>query len=308
MQNAQKFFASFFQKRSPSFWCPTSPDDTELCVGLVTSGVAFLDNDKYVVFPTDQKTQAYALFDVINATTGVVFHRQSITGQFERLAHPNERAYDIAVSPDQSTVAVSTQSDRSVYILDTANWAIRWVYRAPVHTGVSAMAFSPDGAHFAMGFWNGSVVIATIGNSVSTHMMPGFGGAPGVSLSVGCIAFRPDSNQILIGSGIGNYMNPEAAEESAELRILDIESGEVVVKKATSSSLIRAAAWTQGGRHVWFVDGTPRLFRWRAGHRDSQLDSFALPGRTMSLAVANDGIRMAVTVGHSVRVFDIANR
>ena len=35
MQNAQKFFASFFQKRSPSFWCPTSPDDTELRVGLV---------------------------------------------------------------------------------------------------------------------------------------------------------------------------------------------------------------------------------------------------------------------------------
>ena len=83
-----------------------------------------------------------------------------------------------------------------------------------------------------------------------------------------------------------------------------VKDGAQIASFSAARGPIRQAMWDPKGRFVAFVDGDRGLFLW-APWADTSYKKVDLPSKTLSLAVAPDGRRMAVTTDHGVRVYSI---
>ncbi len=131
-----------------------------------------------------------------------------------------------------------------------------WHWKAPKE--VSALAFAPDGAHFAVGEPDGTVRILLRDGQVGGYVAPA-GGIDSLAISTDAarIAFSTSAGQVGVLDGSGQVIwQSNIGNTRAQIALLDA-AGDTVV--GDWRGLL--SRYSPAGKRLWIVDLTPKAYR-----------------------------------------------
>jgi len=123
------------------------------------------------------------------------------------------------------------------------------------------------------------------------------------------VAGSPAGDLIMTGVGLVNVTGHYAKEQQAwvdsiePVRVFRIQDGVRIASFSGARAPIRQAKWDPKGRYVAFVDSGDGLFLWVPSTRS--VEKVPVPGASLSLDIAPDGDRIAVTTNKGISVYSV---
>jgi WD40 repeat protein len=187
---------------------------------------------------------------------------------------------------------------------------------AAVLPGVSSLCVFAGGRNIGIGsVAGGRVTVIDVESGATINEFAAYVESKYGSVALGAIAGSPAGDLILTGVSSslldGKYIGtPEqrswdqSMSSTEAVRMFRVKDGAQIASFSAARGPIRQAMWDPKGRFVAFVDNERSLFLW-APWADISYKKINLPGKTLSLAIAPDGGRIAVTTDHGIRVYSI---
>jgi WD40 repeat protein len=191
--------------------------------------------------------------------------------------------FDIAVSPDGRRIALATNNNHTVRVLDTKTGSE--VMILPHNPYVYTMAFSPDGRRIVSGSRDGTIKIWDAGSGAKLKTLRGH------KSWIWRVRFSPDGRRIVSGSGNGT------------IKVWDADSGvEVMTLRGHNGRRIGAIAFSPDGKRI-VSSGRDKTIRvWDANSGDEEMTINAT-GR--DVAFSPDGTRIvAISDDDTIKVWD----
>jgi WD40 repeat protein len=131
------------------------------------------------------------------------------------------------------------------------------------------------------------------------------------------IAFNPDGSMIAAGSsgtqGVdrspdGRIKSVPLNNSNSPLRIFKVDDGALLASYGNSAAITSGLAWSPDGRFVAFITGHRVLHIWNPFQTDNleRIIDLSATQRSGPIALSPDGTMLAVGVGQSVRIYEIA--
>ncbi|MFN8491574.1 MAG: BTAD domain-containing putative transcriptional regulator [Caldilineaceae bacterium] len=200
--------------------------------------------------------------------------------------------WQVAVSPDGRLVA-SGSEDQQIYVRDASNGQVRKILTGH-DRGVTALAFSPDGALLQK-----RQLLASGGEDCRVILWDVASGAPiriweAASQVVWAVAFSPDQAYLAFGG------------EPNRIRLWHLPSQQFHPALENETGVLQALAFSPDGKQLAAAGHNNRLFVWQLG---SAAPPMVLQGHQhwiWSLAFSPDGSRLAsASLDQTVRLWDL---
>jgi WD40 repeat protein len=281
--------------------------------------LAFINGSAALIFPPPEKVSASTAFAVWDVATGQIVRMEN--GPQPDAGRLLNLAVHFMTSPDQALLAVATGGNRgssrfekNVILYDTRSWRVLHTSKFP--DGISSLCVFAAGRLLGLGSMRAAhiAVLDTSSGATITDIQAYEESKYGTA-SLGAIAGSPTGDLIMVGIGSallqGQYIGTpeqrawdETINTTDAVRILRVQDGVRIASFPAAKAPIRQAMWDPKGRYVAFVDNQRGLFLWApwAGSGYQKID---LPTKTLSLAIAPDGERIAVTTDSGVRVYSL---
>jgi hypothetical protein len=219
-------------------------------------------------------------------------------------------------SPDQAFLAMATFGNRgsrnlekNVVVYDTRSW--RPVQTMKVLPGVSSLCVFGGGRLIALGtIIGGRIIVMELASGLPVKEIQAYEESPYGNVQLGAVAGSPTGDLVMTGAGLvtetGNLVSTEQKAWVASIepaRVFRIQDGARFASISGARAPIRQAKWDPKGRYVAFVDSGDGLFLWAPSTRS--LERVPVPGASLSLDIAPDGDRIAVTTNKGVSVYSV---
>ena len=272
----------------------------------VSNSLAFVDGASRLIFHPPEKTDNDISFVVWDVASGRSV--ESVTGPAPGANYPFNRAQHFAVSPDQKLAVVVPYTGKAVAIYETKSWQRIRVVDFPFQA--SSLCFFPDSRRIVLGAAVGgrwAVLDAASGETSGPFVAYE---RPEAIVGIGAVAVSPTGDLVLTGIGMVNlvgdaYRSPEVIAWSNSIGPADIwriSDGSRVTSSPGAQAPIWQAVWDPKGRFIAFVDQKNRLFVARpSGAPITRIELQT----AFSLAVAQDGDRLAVTNGNELVIYEV---
>jgi hypothetical protein len=217
-------------------------------------------------------------------------------------------------SPDQAFLAAATFGNRgsanlekNVVVYDTRSWRI--VKAMKVLPGVSSLCVFGRGRLIGLGtIGGGRISVMDLASGATVKEIQAYEESPHGDLELRTVAGSPAGDLVMTGVGLvfekGTRKEDEAWAASIEAaRVFRIQDGTRIASFTGARTPIRQAKWDPKGRYVAFVDSGDGLFLWEPAM--ARVKKVRVAGASLSLDVAPDGDRIAVTTNKGVSVYSI---
>jgi RNA polymerase sigma factor (sigma-70 family) len=185
-------------------------------------------------------------------------------------------------APDGKSLALTRAGEGTVQILDLATGKVRASF-GDVRTGMTCLAFSPDGKTLALGVDNPGLQLWDIATGKMIH---------GLDNMAFAVAFSPKGN--MVASGKGDRIMLFDPVSGKELGSLQARMAGVNGLSFTPDGKTLVCAGWDGKVRIW--DIATKKTRW-------VLDSRMWPGRSMALSP--DGKTVVIGAGGAVRLWNV---
>lgn len=250
----------------------------------------FVAGDKKIVAPSllSYTTTMFSVFDI---DTGEV--AQEIPGQYAKKGSGDNRAALLAVSPDQTLLAVA-YLNRQAALFSTKDWSKLGDLPDPSASrglGPLALSFSKDGKLIAVG----TARIALIYELASMKVVHRIDAFPDGTYT-SSVAFSPDGGMLASGMPLS---------PNRPVRVFDVKTGSLVAAYSEKVRLTSAVSWSSDGRAVAFTTDYNTLHLWSPF--DQQLNERKIPlgNNVRFLAFSPDGKTLAVGTNTSIKIFNV---
>jgi len=280
----------------------------------VYGSIAFVAGSSRLVFPPPDAVPDSAAFSVWDVATGSIV--RTVSGPQPDDDYPLNRAYHFMTSPDQAFLAMATFGNRgsrnlekNVVVYDTRSW--RPVQTMKVLPGVSSLCVFGGGRLIALGtIIGGRIIVMELASGLPVKEIQAYEESPYGNVQLGAVAGSPTGDLVMTGAGLvtetGNLVSTEQKAWVASIepaRVFRIQDGARFASISGARAPIRQAKWDPKGRYVAFVDSGDGLFLWAPSTRS--LERVPVPGASLSLDIAPDGDRIAVTTNKGVSVYSV---
>jgi WD40 repeat protein len=273
---------------------------------------ALVSGDAQLATPPLSATNGFTLFDI---STGELVNE--IPGLHPGRPRNVNGAKVLVASPDQSILAVifGHAIEQPVALYSTQNWNKvhdLWIRSPNRLEQPRAVAFSRDGKILAASELNRYVSVYDLDTNRIIREIDAF---PDRAPAATAIAFSPDGSVIALGSSGESGVNrrPDGRIEfvppnNPPLRIFKVDNGELVAAYGNSPAITSGLAWSFDGRFLAFITGRRVLHIWNPFQADNseRIIDLSATQRSGPIALSPNGAMLAVGVGQSVRVYEIA--
>jgi WD40 repeat protein len=217
--------------------------------------VAFTADSAHVLFalPQDPSMPETTAFTLWNVVTGAIDrYVPSPYSKGIKRADVANAARHIAISPDGRYLAAvygKADSGDPIGIYDTRTWSLI-SQNLKEERGVSALAFSPDSHHLAIGQYGGEIWIV---DSLATKVVLKFKAhAP----AIGSLAYSPDGTRIASGSSLTGQQRDHATGKLVDIRdddpirVWDASTGRLLHSYHGDFAPVRKVEWSPDGRYI----------------------------------------------------------
>jgi DNA-binding beta-propeller fold protein YncE len=267
--------------------------------------------------PVLSEIDAFSLFDI---GTGEVV--REIPGLYPGMSQNINGAKVLVASPDRSILAVifGRALDQPVSLFSTQNWnkVVGFWCGGDRFAQPSSVAFSRDGKRLAASEIVGFVWVYDLNSNRIIREIYAF---PDRTPAATAIAFSPDGSMIALGSSGRPAVDrlPDGRIFSSPLtmninipalRVFNVDRGRLVAGYGNSSAITGIT-----GGLVWSPDGLAFITGGRVLHIWNPLETYnseriidlGVGQRSAPIALSPNGTMLAVGVGQSVRVYQIAH-
>jgi WD40 repeat protein len=273
---------------------------------------AFVSGDTQLATPPAlSKIDAFSLFDI---GTGEVV--REIPGLYPGMSQNINGAKALVASPDRSILAVifGRALDQPVSLFSTQNWnKVDGFWRAGDRFAQpSSVAFSRDGKRLAASESVGFVWVYDLNSNRIISVIYAF---PDRTPAATAIAFSPDGSMIALGSSglSAEDRSPDgriflgSSRSNPALRVFNVDSGRLVASYGKSFIGITGdLVWSPDG--LAFITGGRVLHIWNPleTYNSERIIDLGVGQRSVPIALSPNGMMLAVGVGQSVRLYQIA--
>jgi WD40 repeat protein len=276
---------------------------------------AFVSGDTQLATPPVlSETAAFALFDI---GTGEVV--REIPGLYPGMSRNVNGAKVLVASPDRSILAVifGRALDQPVSLFSTQNWnKVNDFWReGDRFAQPSSVAFSRDGKRLAASEIVGFVWVYDLNSNRIIRVIYAF---PDRTPAATAIAFSPDGSMIALGSS-GRpavdrlpdgriFLFPSTMNiNNPALRVFNVDSGRLVAGNSSKyTGIAGGLVWSPDG--LAFITGGRVLHIWNPleTYNSERIIDLSVGQRSVPIALSPNGTMLAVGVGQSVRLYQIA--
>jgi WD40 repeat protein len=289
----------------------------------VYGSIAFVAGSSRLVFPPPDAVPDSAAFSVWDVATGSIV--RTVSGPQPDDDYPLNRAEHFMTSPDQAFLAMATfgnsgsrNLEKNVVVYDTRSW--RPVQTMKVLPGVSSLCVFGSGRLIGLGTnIGGRITVMELASGLRVKEIQAYEESPYGNVGLGAVAGSPAGDLVMTGAGLvtvtahliskeqnlwGESKEQKAWVASIEpARVFRIQDGARIASISGARAPIRQAKWDPKGRYVAFVDSADGLFLWAPSTRS--VERVHVPGASLSLDIAPDGDRIAVTTNKGVSVYSV---
>ena len=289
----------------------------------VYGSIAFVAGSSRLVFPPPEAVPDSAAFSVWDVASGSIV--RTVDGPQPDDDYPLNRAYHFMTSPDQAFLAMATFGGRgsrtlekNVVVYDTRSW--RPVQTMKALPGVSSLCVFGGGRLIGLGtIISGRIIVMDLASGRTVKEIQAYEESPYGNVQLGAVAGSPTGDLVMTGAGLvtvtGHLISKEqnlwgeSKEQKAWVasiepaRVFRIQDGARIASISGARAPIRQAKWDPKGRYVAFVDSGDGLLLWAPSTRS--LERVHVSGASLSLDIAPDGDRIAVTTNKGVSVYSV---
>ena len=273
-------------------------------------GLGFLNNGRRIAAPPKSINDTETLFSVFDIGSDIVV--QQIPGPKPGAKFGN-RAYIVAVSPDQSIVAAVAGTDigttiEPVRLYDADNLThvtvITESAQAP-WVGIRCLSFSEDSRVLVIGRTDGSVLVYDL---VARRIVRAIDAFTKSRIPLMSIALSPDGQFVAVG-GVkegAKWRHPDESpappNEGAivapdPVRVYRISDGALMASETVSFGLVFSMTWRAQGGLLAFVSSGNSLHLWDPWHPGVPEKVLQLGYDATSVAISPDGSLLATGGG-----------
>ena len=274
--------------------------------------IAFVAGSSQLVFPPPDAVPNSAAFSVWDVASGAIV--RTVSGPQPNDDYPLNRALHFMTSPDQAFLAAATfgnrgsgNLERNVIVYDTRSWRV--VQTMKVLPGVGSLCVFGGGRLIGLGtIAGGRISVRDLVSGITVKEIQAYEESPYGDLELRTVAGSPAGDLVMTGVGLvflkGTRKEYEAWAASIEsARVFRIQDGARIASFSGARTPVRQAKWDPKGRYVAFVDSGDGLFLWEPSI--GSVKKVHVPGASLSLDIAPDGDRIAVTTNKGVSVYSV---
>ncbi len=274
--------------------------------------IAFVAGSSQLVFPPPDAVPNSAAFSVWDVASGAIV--RTVSGPQPNDDYPLNRALHFMTSPDQAFLAAATfgnrgsgNLERNVIVYDTRSWRV--VQTMKVLPGVGSLCVFGGGRLIGLGtIAGGRISVRDLVSGIPVKEIQAYEESPYGDLELRTVAGSPAGDLVMTGVGLvflkGTRKEYEAWAASIEsARVFRIQDGARIASFSGARTPVRQAKWDPKGRYVAFVDSGDGLFLWEPSI--GSVKKVHVPGASLSLDIAPDGDRIAVTTNKGVSVYSV---
>jgi WD40 repeat protein len=280
----------------------------------VYGSIAFVAGSSRLVFPPPEAVPDSAAFSVWDVASGSIV--RTVSGPQPDDDYPLNRAEHFMTSPDQAFLAMATFGGRgsrnlqkNVVVYDTRSW--RLVQSMKVLPGVSSLCVFGGGRLIGLGtIIGGRIIVMELATGLTVKQIQAYEESPYGNVQLGAVAGSPAGDLVMTGAGLVTETGQPASKDQKAwvasiepAQVFRIQDGTRIASIYGARAPIRQAQWDPKGRYVAFVDSGDGLFLWAPSTRS--VERVDVPGASLSLAIAPDGDRIAVTTNKGVSVYSV---